>query len=122
MKKVPTQTKKEYTFDAEGKILGRIASEIAKVLQGKDTAAYRKRNLAPVHIVVKHCDKIKVTGNKLDEKMYHKYSGYPGGLRSTPLKELLIKHPEAALKEAIYGMLPKNRLRRSMIKNVVFEQ
>lgn len=122
MKKVPAPTKKEYTFDAEGKILGRIASEIAKVLQGKDTAAYRKRNLAPVHIVVKHCDKIKVTGNKLDEKMYRKYSGYPGGLRSTPLKDLLIKHPEAALKQAIYGMLPKSRLRRSMIKNVVFEQ
>lgn len=121
MKATKPETK-EYTFDAQGQILGRLASQIAKVLQGKESAAYRKYLLAPVKIVVKHCDKIRVTGNKLDEKQYHHYSGYPGGLKSMPLKELLVKHPEAALKQAVYGMLPKNRMRRTMIKNVVFEQ
>ena len=114
--------KKVYTFDAENEILGRIATRVAVVLQGKDNPNFRRNKVAPYEIIVKNCNKVKVTGNKLKEKKYYRHSSYPGGLREITLGDLLKKDSREALKSAVYGMLPKNRSRHTLIKNVVFHK
>lgn len=107
-----------YVVDAEGQTLGRLASQIAPILRGKHKATYTPHLDCGDFVVVINAEKVHVTGRKLDQKMYHRHSGYPGGLRSISLRDQLDKYPERVLEAAIRGMLPKNRLGRKMIKKL----
>jgi large subunit ribosomal protein L13 len=104
--------------DAEGQNLGRLASRIAQVLRGKHKPTYSPHLDGGDYVVVVNADKIAVTGRKMDQKMYYRHTGYPGGIRETNLRSLLDRHPTQALKFAVRGMLPKNRLGRRMIKKL----
>ncbi len=104
--------------DAEDQILGRIASQIAKVLQGKHKASYTPNIDTGDHVIVVNADKIKLTGNKLTEKKYLSYSGYPGGQKSKTAEQMLNKKPEFIIENAVRGMLPKTRLGRVMFKKL----
>ncbi|HPX94227.1 MAG TPA: 50S ribosomal protein L13 [Candidatus Moranbacteria bacterium] len=107
--------RKYHLFDAEGKVLGRLAVEIAKVLSGRNKADFVPRVDSGDFAIVINASKIRVTGNKLNDKIYHKFSGYPGGITSIALKDLLKKDPEKVIKNAVFGMLPKNNLRSKMM-------
>lgn len=104
-----------HLFDAQGKVLGRLATEIAKVLSGRNKVEYIPHIDGGDFVVVINMDKIHVTGNKMDDKIYHKYSGYPGGISSIALKDLLKKDAGKVMQNAVYGMLPKNKLRDKMM-------
>jgi large subunit ribosomal protein L13 len=104
-----------YVVDAEGQTLGRLATRIADVLRGKDKPTYTPHVDTGDFVVVVNAEKIQVTGNKLDQKMYHRHSGYPGGLRSRPLREQLERRPTEVIRKAVKGMLPRNRLGRAQI-------
>lgn len=107
-----------YLVNAEGKILGRLASEIAKVLRGKHKPIYTPHLDCGDYVIVINADKVGVTGRKLDQKIYYRHSGYPGGLKSISLRNQLQKHPERVLEAAVRGMLPKNRLGRKMMRKL----
>ena len=102
--------------DARNKTLGRIATRIAKILQGKTKPTYSPNFLCGDYVVVINARYIKVTGKKLEEKIYDRYSGYPGGRKEITLKELMKKNPSKALYLAVKGMLPKNKLRKRMLR------
>jgi large subunit ribosomal protein L13 len=104
-----------YVVDAEGQTLGRLATRIADVLRGKDKPQYTPHVDTGDFVVVVNCEKIAVTGKKLDEKMYYRHSGYPGGLKQRPLREELDRRPTEVLRRAVRGMLPKNRLARQQL-------
>ena len=104
-----------YVVDAEGQTLGRLATRIADTLRGKGKAEYTPHVDTGDFVVVVNAEKIQVTGNKLDQKMYHRHSGYPGGLRSRTLREQLERRPTEVLRKAVKGMLPRNRLGRAQI-------
>jgi len=116
--KVHEIQRKWYVADAEGKILGRFASEIAQILRGKRKPIYSPHLDVGDHVIVINASKIQVTGKKADQKIYWRHSGYPGGLKATPFKELLAKKPERVIEKAVRGMLPHNRLGRKMIKKL----
>jgi large subunit ribosomal protein L13 len=99
-----------YVVDAEGKTLGRLATQIADTLRGKRKPQYTPHVDTGDFVVVVNAEKIAVTGNKLDQKRYYRHSGYPGGLRSRTLREQLDRRPTEVLRKAVRGMLPKNRL------------
>lgn len=103
-----------YVVDATGKTLGRLSTEIAKRLRGKHKPEYTPHVDTGDYIVVVNAGKIRVTGNKLKDKMYHRYTGYVGNLKSVPLQKLLDDAPERALQLAVKGMLPRNPLGRKM--------
>jgi large subunit ribosomal protein L13 len=107
-----------FVVNASGKTLGRLASEIALRLKGKHKADYSPHVDMGDHIVVLNAEQITVTGNKLDDKMYHHHTGYLGGIKSIALGKLLKEHPERALQFAIKGMLPKTTLGRSMYRKL----
>ena len=107
-----------YLVDATDKTLGRLASEIAKRLKGKHKPIYTPHVDTGDCIVVINAEKVRITGNKLTGKMYHKHTGYVGNLKSVPLGEMLTKHPERVLETAVKGMLPKNPLGRAMFSKV----
>lgn len=107
-----------YVVDAAGETLGRLASKIAPILKGKHKPSYTPHLDCGDFVVIVNAEKVRVTGRKLDQKFYHRHSGYPGGLTSISLKDQLNKHPERVLEAAIRGMLPKNRLGRRMIKKL----
>lgn len=107
-----------YVVDAEGETLGRLASRIAPVLRGKHKPTFTPHMDCGDYVVVINADKVHVTGRKLDQKMYHRHSGYPGGLKSITLRDQLATHPERVLQAAVKGMLPKNKLGRRMIKKL----
>jgi len=107
-----------FLVDAEGETLGRLASEIAKVLRGKHKPLYTPHLDCGDYVIVVNADKVQVTGRKLDQKMYYRHSGYPGGIKSISLRNQLQKHPERVLQAAVRGMLPKNRLGRKMLKKL----
>lgn len=107
-----------WIVDAQGKTLGRVASEVAKVLRGKHKPYYTPNLDCGDFVIVVNADKVEVTGNKLDEKLYYRHSGYPGGIRNLTLREMLQKHPRRAMRQAVWGMLPHNRLGRRMIKKL----
>lgn len=100
-----------FQVDAEGKTVGRLASEIAKVLIGKHKPTYSHNQDAGDFVIVTNAGKVHFTGNKLTDKIYYRHSFYPGGLKQTQAKDVLAKHPERVLELAVRGMLPKNRLR-----------
>lgn len=107
-----------YVVDAEGQILGRLASEIAKILKGKHKPIYTPHMDTGDYVIVINAHKIKVTGRKMEQKFYYRHSGYPGGLKGISLAEQLEKHPTRVLEAAVRGMLPKNRLGRRMRKKL----
>jgi len=107
-----------YLVDAEGKVLGRLASKIAKILSGKNKPIYTPHLDVGDFVVVINAKKVRVTGNKEEKKVYYRHSGYSGGLKSQTYEELLEKNPRKIIREAVKGMLPKNRLGRKMIKKL----
>lgn len=107
-----------WVVDADGQVLGRLAVEIAKVLRGKHKAVFAPHMDMGDYVVVVNAGKIRLTGNKLNAKMYRRHSGYPGGLRETKYADLLASKPEIAIEKAVKGMLPHNRLGRAMIKKL----
>jgi large subunit ribosomal protein L13 len=107
-----------YVVDATGQTLGRLATRVAHILRGKHKPTYSPSADAGDFVVVVNADKIHVTGRKMEQKLYYRFTGYPGGLRSTPLRDLLQKHPERVIEHAVRGMLPKNRLGRRMFKKL----
>jgi large subunit ribosomal protein L13 len=104
-----------YVVDADGQTLGRLATRIADTLRGKDKPQYTPHVDTGDFVVVVNAEKIAVTGNKLDQKVYYRHSGYPGGLRSRTLREQLDRQPAEVLRKAVKGMLPRNRLARAQI-------
>ena len=104
-----------YVVDAEGLTLGRLATKIATVLKGKHKPIYSPHLDVGDYVIVVNAEKIAVTGRKMDQKTYYWHTGYPGGIRSRNLRDQLERHPTAALKAAVKGMLPKNRLGRRML-------
>lgn len=113
-----TIERKWYVVDATGHTLGRLASEIASILRGKNKPTYTPHIDTGDYVIVVNADKIQVTGKKLDQKVYYRHSGYVGGIKETTLKEMLNKHPERVIEFAVKGMLPKGPLGRSMIKKL----
>lgn len=111
--------KKEYKFNADGEILGRLATKVAIVLRGKDSADFSP-NMPDLSrkVIVFNIDKLKFTGNKLENKKYFAYSGYPGGIRERTLEESMERDSREVFKLAVYGMLPKNRLRAKFMVNL----
>ena len=113
-----TITREWYVVDAEGKTLGRLASEIAKVLRGKNKPTYTPHMDCGDNVIVINAEKITVTGKKMDQKVYYHHSGWIGGMKTATLKEKLAKKPEDVMYLAVKGMLPKGPLGRSMIKKL----
>jgi large subunit ribosomal protein L13 len=107
-----------YVVDAEGQTLGRLASRIAPILKGKHKPTYTPHLDCGDFVIIVNAEKVRVTGRKLDQKYYHHHSGYPGGLKSTSLRDQLGRYPERVLEAAVRGMLPKNKLGRRMIKKL----
>lgn len=110
--------RKWYVVDAEGQTLGRLASKIAPILKGKHKPIYTPHLDCGDFVIVVNAEKVRVTGRKMDQKVYHRHSGYPGGLTSVNLRDQLARHPERVLQAAVRGMLPKNKLGRQMIKKL----
>jgi large subunit ribosomal protein L13 len=107
-----------YLFDAEGQILGRLASEIARRLRGKHKPIYTPYVDTGDFVIVVNAGKVSLTGKKMSDKVYYHHSGYPGGLRETPAGKMLQDNPEKVLLFAVRGMLPKNSLGRKMLKKL----
>lgn len=107
-----------YVVDAEGKTLGRLATTIAATLRGKHKATFTPHIDTGDFVIVVNAGKVRVTGNKETEKLYYRHSNYPGGLKSTSLREQREKHPERILEAAVWGMLPQNNLGRQQLKKL----
>jgi len=115
----PDEVEREwYVVDAEGKTLGRLATGIASVLRGKHKPHYSPAVDMGDYVVVVNAEKVWVTGRKLDQKVYYRHSGYPGGLKAISLRDQLDRHPTRVLEHAVRGMLPKGRLGRRMFKKL----
>jgi large subunit ribosomal protein L13 len=110
-----------HTIDATGKVLGRLASEIAILLRGKHKKEFQPNKDLGDFVIVKNVDKIRVTGKKMEKKKYYRHSGYLGGLKEISLKELFAKNPAQVLKLAVQRMMPRNKLSREQIKRLKFE-
>lgn len=110
--------RKWYVIDAEGKVLGRLASEVATILRGKHKPIYTPHVDTGDYVIIINADKVKLTGKKLEQKEYRYHTGYPGGLRSISYNRMMKENPEKAIYLAVKGMLPKNRLGRKMIKKL----
>ncbi len=110
--------RKWYVVDARDETLGRLATRIATVLRGKHKPSYSPHLDVGDFVVVVNADKIRVTGQKLDQKIYYRHSGYPGGLKSVTLRRQLAQHPTRVIRSAVWGMLPHNRLGRAMVKKL----
>lgn len=113
-----TVDKQWLLVDAEGETLGRLASKVAKLLRGKHKPNFTPHVDCGDNVIVINAEKIKLSGNKWEDKEYLRYTGYPGGQRSTSAKELLDKHPERIVEKSIKGMLPKNRLGADLFRNL----
>ncbi len=118
MASADTVERKWYVVDAEGQTLGRLASEVAKVLRGKNKAIFTPHADTGDYVIVINAEKIAVTGKKLNQKMYYSHSDYVGGLKETSLKDMLAKHPERVIEHAVKGMLPKGTLGSAMYKKL----
>ncbi|MDD5251889.1 MAG: 50S ribosomal protein L13 [Patescibacteria group bacterium] len=106
------------TIDADGQSVGRVATQVVRLLQGKHKAAYEPQADHGDFVEIRNAAKVKVTGKKMEQKEYFHYSGYPGGLRRTPLKEVMSKSPALAIRTAVKRMLPKNRLQVGRMKRL----
>ncbi len=113
-----TIERKWYVIDAEGKTLGRLASEVARILRGKNKPIFTPHMDTGDYVIIVNAEKIKVTGKKLGQKIYYRHSDYVGGMKETTLKEMLAKKPERVMELAVKGMLPKGPLGRQMYKKL----
>lgn len=113
--------RKTHTIDATNKVLGRLATQIATLLRGKHKPDFVPHKDMGDFVRVENIEKIRVTGKKMEQKKYYRHSGYMGGLKETPLKKLFEKDPAEVLKKAVWGMLPKNKLRNEQIKRLKFK-
>ena len=118
MPKAADITRKWYVVDAEGLALGRVASQVANILRGKNKPIYTPNVDTGDFVIVINASKVILTGKKLDQKIYYKHSGYVGGLKETKYRKLLAEKPEEALRHAVVGMLPKGPLGRQMAKKL----
>lgn len=107
-----------HVMDATGRPLGRLAVEVARILQGKHRPTYTAHLLTGDYVVVVNASQVGVTGRKLDQKMYYRHSGYKGSLKTTPLRRMLATHPERVIQLAVKGMLPQNALARHMLRRL----
>jgi len=105
-------------IDAEGQVLGRLATKVASLLKGKHKPQYHPAVDMGDHVIVINADKVVLTGRKLDQKKYYRHSGYPGGIKETTYRELMEKKPDFVVRKAITGMLPKNSLGRKMLRKL----
>lgn len=110
--------RKWYLVDAKNQVLGRLASQVARILRGKHKPIFAPHVDVGDHVIIVNAEKIRVTGKKEQQKRYKRHTGYPSGLRETVYEDMHAKHPERILEHAIIGMLPKNRLGRKMFKKV----
>jgi len=110
--------RKWYIVDAQGKVLGRLASNVARILKGKHKTIYAPHMDVGDFVIVVNADKVRLTGKKALKKVYHRHTGYPGGLKLMPYKRLMQEKPDRAVKMAVKGMLPKNSLGRKMFKKL----
>lgn len=108
----------EYKIDATDKVLGRLATEIVVLLRGKNSPSFDPARIIPTRVVVHNTDKMRVTGKKMEQKLYRRHSGYHGGLKEEKLKDLLDRDSRLVLVHAVRGMLPKNKLRDRLMKNL----
>jgi len=113
--------RKTHVIDATGQILGRLSVKIVNLLRGKNKPSFVPYKDEGDFVVVKNVEKIKVTGKKLEQKMYYSFSGYLGSLKGTPLKKMMEEKPVKVLRIAVFGMLPKNKLRAKMMKRLKIE-
>lgn len=118
MQKKETVERKWYVIDAEGETLGRLATKAATILRGKHKVTYTPHIDTGDYVIIINASKIKLTGNKLEDKMYYNHSGYPGGLRERNAKTMIEKYPEEMVERAVKGMLPHGRLGRAMGKKL----
>ncbi|MDB4698786.1 50S ribosomal protein L13 [Candidatus Latescibacteria bacterium] len=107
-----------FVVDATDKVLGRLASEIAQVLRGKRKPQYAPHADVGDHVIVINAEKIKITGNKAEQKVYYRHTGYPGGLRTTPYRRMQERHPDRIIRKAVQGMLPHTKLGRLQLKKL----
>jgi large subunit ribosomal protein L13 len=107
-----------FVVDATDQVLGRLATKVARMLIGKDKASFTPYLDSGDHVVVINADKVKLTGNKVDQKVYYSHSGYPGGLKEVPAKRVRESKPDWMIREAVLGMLPKNKLRARRAKKL----
>lgn len=114
----PAIERKWYVVDAEGMVLGRLASQVAAILRGKHKATFTPNIDTGDYVIIVNAEKVKLTGNKIEQKEYKRYSGYTGGLKITTFKDMMAKHPERIVEHAVVGMLPHNRLGRQMAKKL----
>jgi large subunit ribosomal protein L13 len=105
-------------IDANGQNLGRLATQIANILLGKNKPTYTPGVDTGDYVIVVNAERITVTGNKLEDKVYYRHTGYPGGLKQIKLKDQLVQHPERVIRQAVWGMLPHHRLGRKLIKKL----
>lgn len=112
----------EHIIDAKNQTLGRLCGKISHLLQGKNTAAYNPRLQGGNKVIVKNASLVKVTGRKYDQKMYYRHTNYMGHLRERTYKMIAEQKPEEILKKAVYGMLPKNAMRRKRMKALIIEK
>ncbi len=115
----PADIKRErHIFDASDKVLGRLATQVARLLMGKHKPIFARNMDTGDFVVVTNADKVRVTGNKLKQKLYYRHSGYPGGLKTTSLEKMMQTNPAWVIEHAVKGMLPHNRLGASMMKKL----
>ena len=107
-----------FVVDADGQVLGRLATRVARLLIGKDKASYTPSLDCGDHVVVINAERVRLTGNKIDQKVYHSHSGYPGGLKEVSVRSLMQRRPDEVIREAVLGMLPKNKLRARRAKKL----
>jgi large subunit ribosomal protein L13 len=123
MNKMESKKKKRYyLFDCNDHVLGRLSAKAAFILQGKNSPDYSPNEETANWVVAINSAKIQVTGNKAEQKMYHHFSGYPGGITSRKLKDLLKDDPNSVIRKSVYGMLPKNKLRDKMMKRLLISK
>jgi len=114
--------RKPYTIDAKGKVLGRLSTKIAVLLRGKEKPDFMPNKDGGDFVIVKNIKEIRLTGKKKENKIYYHHSGYPGGLKKVPFEKLFKNSPDEILKKAVFGMLPKNKLRANQIKRLKYEK
>jgi len=118
MAKAGEVQRKWYLIDADGKTLGRVATEVARILRGKHKPIYTPHVDTGDHVIVINAAKVKVTGKKYTDKLYYRHTGYPGGIKVTNFADLLRRKPEQVIEKAVWGMIPHNRLGRRVFKKL----
>ncbi|MGH9378952.1 MAG: 50S ribosomal protein L13 [Terriglobia bacterium] len=107
-----------FVVDADNQVLGRLATRVARILIGKDKANFTPYLDCGDHVIVINAERVRLTGNKIEQKVYYHHSGYPGGLKEVPIRALMQRRPEEVIREAVVGMLPKNKLRARRAKKL----